>query len=51
MFSTFDGEWPELRRYLLNEPLISTRELERLRNQLNTQLRWDAWVRETDRAV
>jgi len=38
------GEWPELRRYLLNEPLISTRELERLRNQLNTQLRWDDWV-------
>ena len=31
-------------RYLLNEPLISTRELERLRNQLNTQLRWDDWV-------
>jgi len=38
------GEWPELRHYLLNEPLISTRELERLRNQLNTQLRWDDWV-------
>ena len=38
------GEWPELRRYLLNEQLISTRELERLRNQLNTQLRWDDWV-------
>lgn len=38
------GEWPELRRYLLNEPLISTRELERLRNQLNTQWRWEAWI-------
>lgn len=38
------GEWPELRRYLLNEALISTRELERLRNQLNSQLRWDDWI-------
>ncbi len=38
------GEWPELRRYLLNQQLISTRELERLRNQLNTQSRWQAWI-------
>ena len=38
------GEWPELRRYLLNEVLISTRELERLRNQLNSQSRWDDWI-------
>ena len=38
------GEWPELRRYLLNEALISTRELERLRNLLNSQLRWDDWI-------
>ncbi len=34
------GEWPELRHYLLNPHLISTRELERLRNQLNSQNRW-----------
>ncbi len=38
------GEWPELRRYLLNDALISTRELERHRNQLNSQLRWDDWI-------
>ena len=31
------SKWPELRAYLLNEALISTRELERLRNQLNSQ--------------
>ena len=29
-----------LRHYLLNPHLISTRELERLRNQLNSQNRW-----------
>jgi len=38
------GDWPELRRYLLDQRLISTRELERLRNQLNTQSRWQAWI-------
>ena len=38
------GEWPELRRYLLQENLISTRELERLRNQLNSQSRWQDWI-------
>ena len=38
------GEWPELRRYLLDERLISTRELERLRNQLNSQSRWQSWI-------
>ena len=38
------GEWPELRRYLLEHPLISTRELERLRNQLNSQTRWQEWI-------
>ena len=36
--------WPELRRYLLDEHLISTRELERLRNQLNNQSRWQVWI-------
>ncbi len=34
------GSWPELRRYLLKSHLISTRELERLRNHLNSQNRW-----------
>ena len=29
------GDWPELRRYLLGERLLATRELDRLRNQLN----------------
>ena len=38
------GEWPELRRYLLQQDLISTRELERLRNQLNSQSRWQEWI-------
>ena len=38
------GEWPELRRYLLRDPLLSTRELDRLRNQLNSQIRWSDWV-------
>jgi hypothetical protein len=32
--------WPELRRYLLRPDLLSTRNLERLRNQLNAQQRW-----------
>jgi hypothetical protein len=35
--------WPELRRYLLRPELLSTRSLERLRNQLNAQLRWQSW--------
>ncbi len=38
------GEWPELRRYLLNPHLVSTRELERLRNQLNSQTRWQSLI-------
>lgn len=38
------GEWPELRRYLLDERLIPTRDLERLRNQLNNQSRWQLWI-------
>ena len=38
------GDWPELRRYLLRDPLLATRELDRLRNRLNTQLRWADWV-------
>jgi hypothetical protein len=36
--------WPELRRYLLRPELLSTRNLERLRNQLNAQQRWSSWV-------
>jgi hypothetical protein len=39
------AEWPELRRYLLRDALLSTRNLERLRNQLNAQERWFNWVR------
>ena len=38
------GDWPELRRYLLRDPLLATRELDRLRNRLNTQLRWADWI-------
>ena len=34
--------WPDLRRYLLRSDLLPTRNLERLRNQLNSQQRWDA---------
>ncbi len=34
------GNWPELRRYLLRPDLLATRNLERLRNQLNSQQRW-----------
>jgi hypothetical protein len=36
--------WPELRRYLLRPELLPTRNLERLRNQLNAQQRWVSWV-------
>ncbi|MFM8975715.1 MAG: DUF3685 domain-containing protein, partial [Vulcanococcus sp.] len=35
--------WPELRRYLLRTDLLPTRNLERLRNQLNAQQRWSTW--------
>ena len=38
------GSWPELRRYLLQPDLLATRNLERLRNQLNAQQRWSSWV-------
>ena len=34
------SEWPELREYFLKSDFISTRDLERLRNQLNSQRRW-----------
>ena len=34
------SNWPELRRYLLRPDLLATRNLERLRNQLNSQQRW-----------
>jgi hypothetical protein len=37
------GDWPELRRYLLRPELLATRNLERLRNQLNAQQRWLNW--------
>jgi hypothetical protein len=35
--------WPELRRYLLRPELLVTRNLERLRNQLNAHQRWLSW--------
>jgi hypothetical protein len=38
------ADWPELRRYLLRPELLATRNLERLRNQLNAQQRWTNWV-------
>ena len=38
------ADWPELRRYLLRPELLATRNLERLRNQLNAQQRWSRWV-------
>ncbi len=31
------SEWPELRKYFLNKELVSTRELERKRNHINTK--------------
>jgi hypothetical protein len=34
------SSWPDLRRYLLRSDLLATRNLERLRNQLNSQQRW-----------
>ena len=34
------SNWPELRNYMLKEELVSTREHERFRNQLNSELRW-----------
>ena len=37
------SSWPELRRYLLRPELVATRNLERLRNQLNAQSRWSLW--------
>ena len=37
------ADWPELRRYLLRPDLLPTRNLERLRNRLNTQQRWSSW--------
>jgi len=37
------SNWPELRRYLLCPELLATRNLERLRNQLNAQQRWGSW--------
>jgi len=41
---TAAADWPELRRYLLRPDLLPTRNLERLRNQLNAQQRWSSWV-------
>jgi hypothetical protein len=38
------ADWPELRRYLLRPDLLATRNLERLRNQLNAQQRWSSLI-------
>lgn len=38
------SDWPELREYLLKPKFFSTRELERLRNQLNSQRRWQYMI-------
>ncbi|MEB3199629.1 MAG: DUF3685 domain-containing protein [Synechococcaceae cyanobacterium] len=40
------ADWPELRRYLLQPELLATRNLERLRNQLNAQQRWGRWFQQ-----
>ena len=32
------------RRYLLRPDLLATRNIERLRNQLNSQQRWNSWI-------
>jgi len=37
--------WPGLRNLLLHEDLIATRELERLRNHLNSQARYNSLIR------
>nr|APP87867.1 hypothetical protein PCKR_062 [Paulinella micropora]AQX44634.1 hypothetical protein PFK_062 [Paulinella micropora] len=37
------SQWPELRCYLLRRDLMVTRNLERLRNQLNTQEWWNLY--------
>tara|TARA_Y100001968_G_scaffold69693_1_gene60830 strand:+ start:10228 stop:11853 length:1626 start_codon:yes stop_codon:yes gene_type:complete len=39
------SQWHELRNYLLDQDLISTRELERLRNQLNAQSQWQKLIK------
>ncbi len=38
------SDWPELREYLLKPKFFSTRELEKLRNQLNSQRRWQYMI-------
>tara|TARA_Y100001968_G_C19443532_1_gene763942 strand:- start:2579 stop:4189 length:1611 start_codon:yes stop_codon:yes gene_type:complete len=38
------SSWQELRLYILNPSLISTRELDKLRNRLNTKNRWDLLI-------
>ncbi len=39
------SNWPELRHHLLDDRLISTRELERLRNRLNSQNRYISLIK------
>ncbi len=38
------SQWPEIRKLLLQDELISTRGLERYRNQLNSENRWKQLV-------
>ena len=40
------SRWPELRRFLLRQDLLPTRELERLRNRLNAHERYEQLVLE-----
>ncbi len=42
---SISSEWPEIRSYLLNKKFMSTRELEKLRNQLNSQYQWQSLVK------
>ncbi len=39
------SEWPELREIILTSNLISTRELEKFRNQLNSQIQWQTFIK------
>ncbi len=40
------SQWPELRRFLLRSDLLPTRQLERLRNQINSQERYQQLILE-----
>ena len=40
------SQWPELRRFLLRPDLLSTRQLERLRNHVNSHERYEQFILE-----